>query len=157
MWEFFPLTGAISPASPSQGRSSSGCRRYSKIRHSPSPVAALTGKMSSQPHNRSQAAARRPGIRPVNLGDDADDGTIGAGRYIGRKKAVILRRAHQQAHHVRLIGIEGQSAAQGLGFGIFSRRIDDHVVMVDILCLVIVDGFAPQRLGEGGLAAAHRP
>ena len=56
------------------------------------------------------------------------------------------------------VGVESQRLAQPSALGVFSRRVDDALVVVDILGLIIMYFLSPQRLGQCGLprcAAAH--
>ena len=93
------------------------------IKNPPQPLAGG----GADRKNLFTAAQPQPSFRPVgtsartvDLGDDTDDGAVGAGGDVGRKETVILGGAYQQSHHIRFVGIQGQRPAQPLGFGIFS-------------------------------------
>ena len=99
------------------------------------------------------------GIGGVDLRDDADEGAEDEGAEAGAEQIVGLVRSLDDGHRVRLEGKAGQPRAEMLGLCILPRRVDGVVVGAGVLCLHIVELFAPQGLGQGslsGLAPAHQ-
>lgn len=90
---------------------------------------------------------------------DSDDRT---GRHTDDtrwKQAVRLGSRQNQSDDIRFVGIHGKRTAKMLILGIFAGRIDDEIAVADILGLMIMNGFAAQRLNErtlSGFAAADQ-
>ena len=91
------------------------------------------------------------GIGRIDLCDDPDHRAKDKALAIRTEKIEWFIGCLHQGNDVRLEGEAGESGAEMLGFGIFSRRIDRVLGCIGILCFYIVKGLSLQGLSQGGL------
>ena len=70
----------------------------------------------------------------------------------GRKNRIRFVGGQHQPHHVCFVGIQRERAARLPELGIFARRVDDRIEIIDVLRLEIMYFFPAQRLREGSFS-----
>ena len=93
----------------------------------------------------------------VDLCNNTDERPVGKALAVRLKHAEGLIRRHQQGQHIRLKGKAGQPQSAPLGLRVLAGRVDDIGPRVGVLGFMVVELFALEHLGQGGLSRLAPP